>query len=385
MSGVLVAVSRLMFNVLYKAFDVLPRRNEVLFFSRQSNEPSRDFTALGAEFEKRGFSAVYLTKKLSKRTVLSYMGHIARELYHLARCKVCFLDRYDPVVCLLDFRCEKNDSPLGVQGEMYDEFPCEPVVIQLWHAFGAFKKFGYQSVDTIEGHSKATADRFMIHRNYSYVICSGEGCIQSFSKAFKCPSNRVVPLLRPEYDGLLENRQKALGREKPEKPVILFAPTLRKSAISEHPLRLLHESDVEKSLAAYASLVWSFHPLEETGIAPGDASEALIQADYVVTDYSSIVYEAYVLGKPVLFYVPDIDSYRDSPGLNIDPEAVCPSIVFREAEELVDALRKYSAGEKPYPGEELDRFMRGMFAEPHSSATEAVAEFVFKKCTEVNQ
>ncbi len=384
MSGVLVAVSRLLFNVLYKAFDALPRRNEVLFFSRQSNEPSRDFMALGAEFEKRGFTAVYLTKKLSKRTVLSYTGHIVRELYHLARCKACFLDRYDPVVCLLDFRCEKNDPLQGVEREMYEEFPCEPIVIQLWHAFGAFKKFGYQSVDTVEGHPTATADRFMIHRNYSYVLCSGEGCIQPFSEAFKCPPNRVVPLLRPEYDWLLENKRKAIDRKKPEKPVMLFAPTLRKSAISEHPLRLLHESGIWKSLAACASLVWSFHPLEETGIAPGDANEALFQADYVITDYSSIVYEAYVLGKPILFYVPDIDLYRDSPGLNIDPEVVCPGIVFKEAEELIDALQKYSTGEKPYPEKDLDRFMRGMFADSSSSATKAVVEFALKKCTEVS-
>ena len=58
--------------------------------------------------------------------------------------------------------------------------------------------------------------------------------------------------------------------------------------------------------------------------------------------------------------------------------------MFKEAEELIDALQKYSTGEKPYPEKDLDRFMRGMFADSSSSATKAVVEFALKKCTEVS-
>ena len=58
-------------------------------------------------------------------------------------------------------------------------------------------------------------------------------------------------------------------------------------------------------------VAWSFHPLEEGAGASLNVSEALLEADLVVTDYSSIVYEAYVLGKRAAFYVPDIDDTVD--------------------------------------------------------------------------
>lgn len=191
-------------------------------------------------------------------------------------------------------------------------------------------------------------------------------------------------MLRPEYDWLCENKPRALSRGKTNASTILFAPTLRKSAASDHPLRLLYDDGAWKSLNACASVVWSFHPLEETGVAPGDANEDLYRADYVVTDYSSIVYEAYMLGKRVLFYVPDIDAYRLSPGLNIDPEVECPGIVFKEPDAVIAELHEYSIGEKEYPEEELERFMQGAFVDAHGSATETMVEFALEKCAEVD-
>ena len=38
--------------------------------------------------------------------------------------------------------------------------------------------------------------------------------------------------------------------------------------------------------------------------------------------------EAYVLGKRAAFYVPDIDDYRRSPGLNADPGKLRPRLAF---------------------------------------------------------
>ena len=47
--------------------------------------------------------------------------------------------------------------------------------------------------------------------------------------------------------------------------------------------------------------------------------DVLSWVDYVVTDYSAVAFEAAVASKKVLFYVPDIEEYRRSPGLNVDP------------------------------------------------------------------
>ena len=41
-------------------------------------------------------------------------------------------------------------------------------------------------------------------------------------------------------------------------------------------------------------------------------------ADYIITDYSAVAFEASILNKPIYFYVYDIEDYKKTRGLNID-------------------------------------------------------------------
>ncbi|WP_410053569.1 CDP-glycerol glycerophosphotransferase family protein, partial [Eggerthella sp.] len=210
MKAAFASLARWFFKASYRICCFLPRRNEVLFLSRQVDEPGYNFRSLGSEFQRRGWIVSYLTKRLSKRAVASYSFHVVREIYHLARCRVCVLDRYDPVVGLLDFDCEAADGAnieLASSALLHTEFPGQPVVLQLWHAFGAFKKFGFQSLDTPEGHSTRTAQSFGIHRNYSWIVCTGEQNRAAYAEAFSYPIERIVALGLPEYDDLLEKRK----------------------------------------------------------------------------------------------------------------------------------------------------------------------------------
>lgn len=370
---VVLSCFRFACNAIYRLACIRSREDVVLFVSRQSNEPTKDFLLVGKEFERRGYEVVYLTRKLSKKTMVSYLVHIAKELRQLARCRVCFLDRYDPVVSLLDFDCEPIVSPAD-DATLHFEFPCKPIVVQLWHAFGAFKRFGYQSVDTPEGHSSNTAQRFGIHRNYTWVVCTGEGCRIPYAEAFGYPVERVVALGRPEYE--------TLGKlaASPESssgcmPVVLFAPTLRKNDESPHPFRALYEGGAWKRLEEHAEVIWSFHPLEETGIAPGDVNELLLDADYVVTDYSSIAYEAYLLSKGVLFYEPDIEEYRLSPGLNTDPTKTSPEITFIKQDQLINYIGDLVVGRTCYPKKSLDCFVGDVFSTSDSPVSD-IADFI---------
>lgn len=375
---VFVALSRGVFNLLYRLFCLGGRRDEVLFFSRQTNQPSFDFRALGDQFQCRGWSVTYLTKKLSKRSIAAYCPFIVRELYHLARCRICFVDRYDPVICLLDLECETEPAARRENGQFL-EYPIEPVVIQLWHAFGAFKKFGFQSTDNPEGHSLATAELFCIHRNYSWVICSGERARPAFAEAFRVPEKRVVPLLRPEYDRLQRIAEERLLRKeggKDAKPRILFAPTLRKSSASAHPFRRLYDQGKWRRLESLATVQWAFHPLEQTGRAATDVNELLVGADLLVTDYSSIVYEARLLSIPALFFVPDVEDYRIAPGLNLDPAQLCPSLTFTEEEELFACLEAFARDPEHFDFSELASFMEGAFAQTSpEGAPSAIVSF----------
>lgn len=357
--GMLADIARFSFNSLYRLFGVFGRRDEVLFVSRKSDEPSYDYLECGAAFEERGLKPVYLSQHFKSSSVGAYAGLVLKELYHLARCKVCVIDRYDPVVSLINFKCES-----GTRTEAgNNEFPVEPVVIQLWHAFGAFKKFGCQSLDVVEGHSSEEASRFSIHRNNSWVVCSGEGARAAFAEAFDCPVERVVPLSRPEYRKLLNLRgsNEADGLDKAGKPVVLFAPTIRKYDKALNPFEDLRRNNFEAYYASEYRIQWSDHPLAAGDDAKGDVPVALLSANMVVTDYSSIVYEAFLLGKMALFYVPDIAHYRKSPGLNIDPQKKCPSLVARTEKELDEKIRAWVIHPEEYPWHEFQYFVGQAF------------------------
>jgi hypothetical protein len=353
-----VHAARIVFKVLYALFCLRPRQNIVLFLSRQTNVPSYDFKVLGDVYQERGYKPVYQVKKLSKRTVPSYAVHVIKEIYYLARCQLCFLDRYDPVVCLLDFECE---PVVNKQEGLHFEFPQVPKIVQLWHAFGAYKSFGYQSKDTSEGLSSKSLKAFKVHRNYSWIVCTGESARVAFAEAFAYPLERVLNLGRPEYQ-LLANPEAPPQKSNADAPTILFAPTLRYAKNVAHPFHVLHDQHHELFETLPARLVWAFHPLENGTDATGVQHQMLSQADYIVTDYSSVVYEAFLLKKKVLFFVPDIEAFKISPGLNIDPEQVAPEIIAKQSSELYGMLASFVAGESAYPQGALDSFVGDTFA-----------------------
>lgn len=374
LTACLVKLLAVALNVLYRLFSLGSRENMILFVSRQSDVPSNDFRALGEEFSARGFKPVFLAKRLTKKTVFAYAAHALREIRCLARCRVCFLDRYDPVVSLIDFKCESDQS--SGDGVLHREFPCEPVIVQLWHAFGAFKKFGYQTADVAEGHSLEEMKLFKIHRNYSWIVCSGEGARRAFAEAFSYPENRVIPLSRPEQRRLLNEREGVGAGFGAGRISLLFAPTVRKYDKTVHPFRDLcerHETWHEDSQFA---VTWAFHPLDEGREVALGAPKTLAEADCVVTDYSSIVYEAYLLGVKVFFYIPDIEYYRRSPGLNADPALLASPLVARSETELAAMLGRLADDPLSYPQEALERFVGDSFKGSADDPASSLVDFL---------
>ena len=393
------------FNGMYRVFSLGKRRNEVLFVSRKSDTPSYDYLECGKAFERNGLKPVYLSAHFKDSSKAGYFRLVMQELYHLARCKVCVIDRYDPVVSMINLKSESEPR----SNAAHNELPVEPVVVQLWHAFGAFKKFGLQSLDVAEGHSSEEAEQFQIHRNNSWVVCSGEGARAAFAEAFGCPIERVVPLSRPEYRKILDlrsqiaagevvgsaatagqagNAEQGAGRVDLRganglptgraaadvqatptdhraggrvKPIVMFAPTIRKYDRAMNPFDDLKRNGFEDYYAQAYQVQWSDHPLVAGGDARGDVPDGLLHSQVVVTDYSSIVYEAYLLHKMVAFYVPDIAHYRTSPGLNIDPEELCPSLVAKNEMELNELLYGWLRNPATYPWEELEAFVGDAF------------------------
>ena len=138
-------------NIVYIPFKLFKTQNKVTYISRQSDTPSLDFNLLISQIKKRDKEAkqVVLTKKIGKGVFgkITYALHMFVQLYHLATSKVIVIDSYVIAVSVL-----KHKKSLRI--------------IQIWHALGAIKKFGYQVIGKKEGSSDVVARGMKMHKNY---------------------------------------------------------------------------------------------------------------------------------------------------------------------------------------------------------------------------
>ncbi|MFJ4715762.1 CDP-glycerol glycerophosphotransferase family protein [Streptomyces sp. NPDC088785] len=70
-----------------------------------------------------------------------------------------------------------------------------------------------------------------------------------------------------------------------------------------------------------------------------DATELLLIADVLVTDYSSMMFDFAQTGRPMLFHTYDLDHYRDTlRGFTFDFAAQAPGPLLRTSDEVIAAL-----------------------------------------------
>jgi CDP-glycerol glycerophosphotransferase len=75
----------------------------------------------------------------------------------------------------------------------------------------------------------------------------------------------------------------------------------------------------------------------------GDINDLYIASDLLVTDYSSVMFDYSVTGKPIAFFAPDLDTYVAMRGAYFDLRAEAPGPVCRELADLVGGLRDLEA------------------------------------------
>ncbi|CAN5186644.1 hypothetical protein BH09ACT2_BH09ACT2_18280 [soil metagenome] len=80
-----------------------------------------------------------------------------------------------------------------------------------------------------------------------------------------------------------------------------------------------------------------------------DVSELFLVADALITDYSSVMFDFTVTGKPVFFFTPDLAHYaRKLRGFYFDLIPVAPGPVVSTAEELVTLVRDRDAVQRRF-------------------------------------
>ncbi len=338
---ILIYLYKVFLNFVYLFVKLFKTREQVTIISRQSNTKTVDIALLEKKLNELlpDVKTVVLCKKIgsSLKEKIIYFFYIFKLMYHISRSKVVVLDSYCIPISMLR---HKKDLK----------------VIQMWHAIGLLKKAGFSNLDTEEGRNRKLAIAMKMHSNYDYAFTSSKDSIKAMSQVFNISEDKIVVNLLPRVD-LLRNK-KYLKEKKNEiidiypeiskKKNILYIPTFRKDEklMEEKINELINAIDYKKY-----NLIIKLHPNSKINIDDSrvvtdnnfSSMEMLSVADYVISDYSSIIYEAMVLEKPVYFYAFDLDQYEIKRGLFIDYVNEMPGLVTGSGKELFNEInnKKY--------------------------------------------
>ncbi|UQS85452.1 CDP-glycerol glycerophosphotransferase family protein [Apilactobacillus apisilvae] len=235
-------------------------------------------------------------------------------------------------------------------------------IVQMWHANGAIKKFGWEDPATYE-RSSSDKKRFQnVYNHFDEYVVASATMGDVFQKSYHVSSDRMKMLGYPRSDRLFKQKWRDIAERRvyhfapqlKNKRVILYAPTYRNdgnsfnppkkviSALTSDPNAIviikLHPllNKLEKKLQKEASSdnVLFFSQLSTTDL--------LVITDTLVTDYSSIAFDYSLLpnAHSMLFYMFDIDQYQKHPGIQDNMLNWLPNKPIKTTEDLAKSIRE---------------------------------------------
>lgn len=346
------------FGKLFNIFAKSPIDNNRISFIIDSNKSfSGNLEYIRNEFDKRGnfeFNFYYKDK-------LSFSA-----LKKLATSRYVFLnDNFFPIA-FMNFRDES-------------------LVIQLWHAPGAFKKFG-GSVENPEMLK-------LISDNTDYLIITSDFIKDYYSEAFQIDKSKIKALGIPRADYYFEDHDLDDLRSKfnerynltDNRKIILYAPTFRENKEFNNVFNYLDLDDFNEKLSDEYVLALRLHPkikkfYSEDISVDGDyidcsdyenEQELLLLSDILITDYSSIMIEFGLLNKPIIFFAYDLDNYLENErGFYLDYKKDLPGPIVYSSNELIKAIGEGIDTSK------LSSFTKTQFNEIDGQASKRIVDFV---------
>ena len=380
---IVLKIAVLGIKLLATIFDIFPIKNRVVFMSRQSTNVSLNYAFILDEIKKTytNLPAIICLSNPEIQGFVYFLCNSIKQLWFSRSSRICIVDGYIPMISIPS----KRDNTY---------------VIQLWHSLGAIKCFGYQSLDTKAGRSSVLAKTLRMHVNYDEILGSGPGCVEAYSQAFNYPQSKIKDLGIPLIDYLIDedyssNRgmkmksvRESLTYLNNYKYIYLYAPTFRKGAKSIHWLNE-YVSHLAENLSNDSCLLVSAHPLVQNNscdtatnlpnvhfIKSLSTFDIMFVADCVITDYSSVAFEAGLLGRKVVFYVPDIDEYRQSPGLNIDPLKQFADVASTEASIIINKCKTLCENHKSET--DFTKYLNGYITKNRSNSAKKISELIVR-------
>jgi CDP-glycerol glycerophosphotransferase len=235
--------------------------------------------------------------------------------------------------------------------------------LQTWHG-APLKLHGHDLADRPKAVGQYRRALGQDDASWQHVVSPGPFATPILARAFPFGGEvletglpRTDVLFRSDADRVAEDVRRRLGLAAGER-VVLYAPTYRDHLRARDGYGLGPLLDLEalhSALGEESALLFRKHramvgtlPAEADGVQDvstfPDATELLLAVDVLVTDYSSAVFDFAVTGRPIVFFVPDLETYRDEiRGFSIPFEEHAPGPLLGTTEDVIEALRRPEA------------------------------------------
>lgn len=274
------------------------------------------------------------------------------------------------------------------------------VFLETWHGTPLKKLF----FDMDEVHSSGgdyKMEVFAQTRKWDYLISDNPFSTEVFSSAFALDKSKILEYGYPRNDILYapDKQERAVQIKEclgipVDKKVILYAPTWRDDEYYQAGAYKFHlELDIDRMRREFSDeyvillrthyLIADKLELEQykgfayNGSDHGDISELYLISDICITDYSSVFFDYANLRRPTLFFVYDIEKYRDMlRGFYIDMETEVPGPLLRTNDEVIDAIRNIDEVMEKYREKE-QAFYRRFCCRDDGNASKRIYDKVF--------
>lgn len=336
------AIKRRFFKLFYIIFSLLPvKKDKISIASDSRNDLSGNLYFIYEELYQRDLNLnikLILSERIdNKKTFLN----LFTTAYHFATSKIIMLDDFYPLIYPLNIR--KNSD-----------------LIQVWHAAGAFKTFGFSRTGRPGGPSAKSIN----HRNYTKATVSSEGVRDHYAEGFGITVDKVYPTGVPRSDIFFDEEYKdyvsqTLYDKYPfikDKKVILFAPTFRGNGQGSayFPFHMLDFKALYENLSDEYVFLFKIHPFVNNKLSIPyeyadffydlssfrEINDLLLITDVLITDYSSVCFEFALLNKPMLFFGFDVEEYVRTRDFYYNFFDFIPGPLVRTTDEIVEVIKK---------------------------------------------
>ncbi len=362
MENLQVAIISFMIKFLDRTlFWLKIKPNKVTYISYRENKLPYSMRRISESLNKldNKIEEVYLPMKF-KNTLLNkirYFFEIVKQIIHVKTSKVVIIDGNNVVITNL----KKSDT----------------IVVQIWHASAAIKKFG-------QDYKR----RFPITR-CDYMITASSKFIDIMSSAFNIDKERVLPLGYIDsgvlFDKDIVNEyKKEMYLEYPklkDKKVVLYAPTFRGNAIYDKKALSIDLKKIAESLGDDYILLYKMHPIlcenkiEEYSnlynMNNVNIYKLFAVTDILISDFSSIIMDFTIMEKKILLYTPDLEEYEHERGMYIDYKKFAPGMLIYDEDELINEIKNEN-----YNLEKIEMIKEVFYDYKDNKSSERIAEFI---------